>query len=80
MRYLSVSSPPTPHLKVSCREGWRLAGYHGGEHVIWEQGRFPRILLCQGGEEKNCQFTGLPGLYYILQGCPLPPQFSGKAA
>lgn len=41
----------------------------GGEHVVWEQGRFPGILLYQGGEEEDCQFTGLPELCCIRQGC-----------
>lgn len=47
--YLSVSSPPTPHPKVSYREGWRLAGCDG-KHVVWGQDRSPGILLWGRGE------------------------------
>lgn len=35
--YSSVSSPPTPHPKVSCRESWRLAGC-GEENMVMGTG------------------------------------------
>lgn len=72
---VTANPPPQGELR-----GGLEASRYGGEQAVWEQGRFPGILSCQGGEEKNCQFTGLPGLCCILQGCPLPPQPIGKAA
>lgn len=74
--YSSVSSPPTPHPKVSCRESWRLAGC-GEENLIWGQDRFPGILLPHGGEEKNCQTMGLPQLWCLLEDCPPTSEFLG---
>lgn len=57
MCYLSVSSPPTPHPKVSCGEGWRLAGVVGN---LWYGSRvgFPESSYVREGKRKTVSSRG----------------------